>query len=429
MDETTYRDPRVIKLLTQSFIAVQSDQDARPDLSHRYEDYGWPATILFDSEGHELAKLSGYIEPDRLVSVLEAFIQDPTPGPSAEGREVGVAPSNPFMTPAARQKVQESFQGQVDASDGAFKRAHKILPRNLAEWELGQASKVPRLKELAETVLVRQRDLLDPAWGGMYQYSGEGDWKHPHFEKLAQIQADNLYIYSLAYARLKKPAYLAAAESVDRYITQFLTSPERVFYASQDADLVPGQHAGDFFSLDAEGRTKHGIPRVDTHVYSQVNGELIQAELRFAPISRSFEKGVARAEETARWIIAHRLGSDGIFRHGEEASGGPYLGDTLSMAAACLDLYESTAKSEWLVRAEKSAQAIASRFAQRGAGFVSAVKQAGAVLNPLAQADENLALARFTNRLYQYTGKKITGKWRRRHFGSSCPRVTSKTPT
>jgi len=31
--------------------AIHVDQDSRPDLSNRYEDYGWPATIIFDATG------------------------------------------------------------------------------------------------------------------------------------------------------------------------------------------------------------------------------------------------------------------------------------------------------------------------------------------------------------------------------------------
>src|SRR6185295_14070344 len=47
MEETTYRDPEVVRLVEERCIAVKVDQDSRPDLSNRYEDYGWPATILF----------------------------------------------------------------------------------------------------------------------------------------------------------------------------------------------------------------------------------------------------------------------------------------------------------------------------------------------------------------------------------------------
>src|SRR5579862_8649559 len=51
MAEITYKDPAVIRLFKEKYIAVRVDQDSRPDLSNRYEEYGWPATIVFDSKG------------------------------------------------------------------------------------------------------------------------------------------------------------------------------------------------------------------------------------------------------------------------------------------------------------------------------------------------------------------------------------------
>ena len=63
---------RVIAPMAARDLAVRVDQDSRPDLSNRYEDYGWPATIVFDSKGNELAKRAGYIPPIPMASMLEA---------------------------------------------------------------------------------------------------------------------------------------------------------------------------------------------------------------------------------------------------------------------------------------------------------------------------------------------------------------------
>ena len=49
MEQKTYSDPRVAALIAKHYIPVKVDQDARPDLGKRYEDYGWPATIVFRS--------------------------------------------------------------------------------------------------------------------------------------------------------------------------------------------------------------------------------------------------------------------------------------------------------------------------------------------------------------------------------------------
>src|SRR5579872_5789047 len=82
MDEVTYRDADVVRLLKAKYILVKVDQDSRPDLSNRYEDYGWPATIVFDGKKHEIVKRQGYLPPKMMASMLQAIIDDPTPGPS-----------------------------------------------------------------------------------------------------------------------------------------------------------------------------------------------------------------------------------------------------------------------------------------------------------------------------------------------------------
>ena len=89
MEETTYRDPEVVRQLREHFVALRVDQDSRPDLSNRYEDYGWPATVIFDADGRELVKFAGYIPPSRMRTLLEGVVADPTPGPSITETEGG----------------------------------------------------------------------------------------------------------------------------------------------------------------------------------------------------------------------------------------------------------------------------------------------------------------------------------------------------
>src|SRR5258705_4448387 len=82
MEKTTYTDPEVKSLLASKYLPVRVDQDANPDLSRRYGDSGWPATIVFGPDGTEIAKIRGYIEPERMQALLRAIIDDPSPGPS-----------------------------------------------------------------------------------------------------------------------------------------------------------------------------------------------------------------------------------------------------------------------------------------------------------------------------------------------------------
>ena len=70
MDETTYRDPEIGRVLRERFIAVRVDIDARPDLAERYGEWGWPATIVLSPDAEELGKFRGYIPPEKLLPIL-----------------------------------------------------------------------------------------------------------------------------------------------------------------------------------------------------------------------------------------------------------------------------------------------------------------------------------------------------------------------
>src|SRR5208283_3821059 len=73
MDETTYKDPKVIGLLGSRYVTLKVDQDSRPDLANRYEDYGWPATIVYAADGSEIVRRRGYLPPAQMASMLQAI--------------------------------------------------------------------------------------------------------------------------------------------------------------------------------------------------------------------------------------------------------------------------------------------------------------------------------------------------------------------
>src|ERR1700758_5579759 len=62
-----------------------------------------------------------------------------------------------------------------------------------------------RAERMVRQTLHEQLHLLDQAWGGVYQYSTGGDWNSPDFEKIMQMQSENLRIYSQACARSRAP--------------------------------------------------------------------------------------------------------------------------------------------------------------------------------------------------------------------------------
>jgi uncharacterized protein len=402
MEEVTYRDPAVIELIRKRYIAVRVDADSRPDLSNRYEDYGWPATIVYGSDGGEIVKRQGYIPPKPMTSMLQAIIDDPTPGPSVLPAQKLSSSADAFLTAGARQSLQKILTDTYDSKNKGWGTVQKFLNWDLIEYCLSQAKQGDiRLEQMARETLAAQLGLIDPVWGGVCQYSTDGDWDHPHFEKIMQMQAENLRTYAAAYALWRDPSYLQTAKRIRGYLQNFLTSPEGAFYASQDADLIPGQHSAEYFKLSDSSRRKRGIPMVDQHIYSREDGWAINALATLYAVTGE-ESYLTDAVRAAHWIIDHRALVDGGFRHDETDPAGPYLGDTLYMGRAFLALYAVTAERAWLQRAEQAVQFISATFKDE-VGYITSVSRGALKSNP--QVDENVDLVRLSNLLRYYTGK------------------------
>ncbi len=404
MDETTYKTPEVIALIRSKYIPVRVDQDARPDLSNRYEDYGWPATIVFGTDGKEIVKRQGYIEPPQMTSMLKAIIADPTPGPSVRPEPEVKFGENALLPEDLRKDLEDRYFAQYDTKHGAWGFDQKFLDWNSCEYAMARARTGDMKSEgMARQSLNAQFKLIDPVWGGVYQYSVGGDWNEPHFEKIMAFQAGNLRIYAFAYDEWHDPAYLKAAQDVQRYLKTFLTSPEGAFYTSQNADLIDGKHSAAYFKLSDAGRRKLGIPRIDKHVYSRENGWAIEAIATLYGATGD-QQYLDEAVRAAQWIIQNRALEGGGFRHDTKDVAGPYLADTLAMARAFLNLYEVTGDRAWLGRAESAAKFIAANFADPQAGFLTSKTPTDSTYKPRPERDENMLVARFANLLSRYTG-------------------------
>jgi uncharacterized protein YyaL (SSP411 family) len=406
MDETTYKTPEVIALIESKYLPVRVDQDSRPDLSNRYEDYGWPATVVFSPSGGEIVKRQGYIEPRQMIGMLKAIIADPTPGPSVRPEPEMKFPDNALLSGDLRSELERRYFGQYDSKHGSWGFDQKFLDWTSTEYAMARArSGDVKSGEMARRSLNAQFNLIDRVWGGVYQYSVGGDWNEPHFEKIMNFQAGNLRIYSLAYEEWHDPEYLKAAQDVQRFLKTFLMSPDGAFCTSMDADLIEGKHSAAYFKLDDAGRRKLGVPRIDKHVYSRENGWVIEAlaTLYAASGDRQYLEQAVRAAE---WIMENRALEGGGFRHDTKDAAGPYLADTLTMARAFLTLYEVTGDRVWLARAESGARFISANFAGAQAGFITSKAPTDRSYTPRPEREENIALARFTNLLSHYTGNQ-----------------------
>lgn len=406
MDENTYKDARVVRLLRSRYVTVKVDQDSRPDLSNRYEDYGWPATVVFNGDGQEIVKRQGYLDPDEMASLLQAIIDDPTPGPSVKAEPRINFAENPNLTPEGRNALIGDYKVQYDTKQGGWGFSDKFLDPDSAEYALvlARGGDADAVKKVKDTLALQQKHNIDPVWGGVYQYSAEGDWLHPHFEKIAFFQASDMRIYALAYAQYRDPAYLQAAQDIYRFLKNFMMSPEGAFYVSQDADLIEGHHSADYFALNDAGRRKQGIPRIDKHLYARENGWIIDslAELYAATGEKTY---LDEAIRSANWVIANRSLPGGGFSHDAKDVSGPFLGDNIAMSRAFVSLYTVTGDRQWVKNAQETMDFVSTNFSAGDMpGYVTSKVATDSAYKPHPQRDENILVVRTANLLYQYTG-------------------------
>ena len=406
MDEKTYTDPTVRTLIGKRYVAVSVDADSDPALSSRYGDWGWPATIVLAADGTEIVKRRGFIPPGQMASLLQAIIDDPSPGPS-----VNVAPAVVIEPHAANASpyaaLRKAYDEAYDTEHGGWGSGQKFIDAPTLEYTLMLVvdERDAVAERRARQTLDANLRLIDPVWGGVYQYSESVDWASPHYEKLLAFQADDMQIYSEAYARWHDARYLQAAQALQHYVAMFLTSPDGAFYVSQDADLSPAVTGHEYYARDDAARRQLGVPRIDTHEYARENGWAIRGLCKLYDVTGD-ATALAAAVRAADWVIAQRALPGGGFRHDLKDSGGPYLDDTLSMGQAFLSLYRSTGERRWLAEARAAMDYTAREFRDARGGFAAAQAPAGATgvfRDPVRTIEENAAVARFANLLGRYT--------------------------
>jgi hypothetical protein len=428
MDETTYLEADIGRALHDRFVTVRIDVDEHPDLAERYGDWGWPATIIFSPDGREIGKYRGYLPPEELRTILAALESLAKGAPAADGaRGPSELPAPVEALGWAAGATVFQLDSYYDPEQGGWGRRQKSPLGAAIEIELrrgahGDAEATKR----AIFSLKQQRALLDPVWGGVYQYSSASTWDRPHYEKLMSYQAANLEAYARGYAATKDPGLLADARGIARYLGAFLSTPDGAFLPSQDADANAHDRGAKFvdgdvyYRLSDVERRKLGIPRVDDHVYAHENGLAVAALATLYEVSRD-PGTLASARRAADLILARLVAPDGsVKRTGTAAH---YLADASSFGLATARLAEVTGEASYRDAAVKIAAAMERDFADPPSGGYFAksldLAAAGVVARRDRPFDPNIAAARFLAALTRVTGDAAHRDRARRALGAA----------
>ncbi len=419
MEAVTYHDASVRALLDAHFIAAKVDVDERPDIEERYNAYGWPATVIFSPDGQELGKYRGFIAPDRFAEILQAVVASgESSTPQAQLAEVAIpdAPLSKEHLAWIARATELGLDDYWDEEQGSWGHQQKVPLFMTNEWALLRArAGDARARKRVVFTLDQQLAIVDPVWGGIYQYSTDSDWKHPHFEKLLYFNAGAIANYSEAYALTRDKKYLDAATNIRKYVDRFLSGPEGGFYVTQDADLNAHAEHGpakrfmtghEYYALGEAQRLALGIPRVDTHEYPRDNGLAISAYCKYSEASGD-ASALERARKAADRVLATHTTESGALSHTapleREADKLVHLSDNAFFALGLLVLGERSSDTARVAQAARIVDVLLRELQdERGGGFFAHGKDPAAVgvfASRLKPFEDNVAMLRVLARL------------------------------
>jgi uncharacterized protein len=298
MDEGTYSDLEVARLVQQHFVAVKVDRDQHPEVDRRYQrqvgaltgEGGWPLTGFLTPDG-EVFLGGTYFPPTDahgrpgfrrvLKEVARLWREEPerireNAGAVQEGlrrmrsaRPGGTAALDTFV-----ENVLGEISSSYDPVNGGFGMAPKFPHPTAVSFLLWDAYRrgTADAADRARETLLRMADggLYDQVGGGFHRYSVDEGWHVPHFEKMGVDNAALLAAYVEGAQRFGEPRFEEVVRGTVAWVREVLGDPSGGFGASQDADNAPGDD-GSYFTW-TRGELKEILEPVEFRLITRFFG-------------------------------------------------------------------------------------------------------------------------------------------------------------
>ena len=419
MDETTYSDPDVIRLVNDRYVPIRVDNDKRPDVNRRYNMGGWPTTAFLTPDG-EIITGGTYIPADAMRQYLEqvdAIYRDRRSEIDQRVAELRLHEAQTRATqpgPLSRTIVDEVLSTTTRTYDpdfGGFGREPKfpqpqVLRLVLDEYRRGRDDELAAMLHRTLSAMA-SGGMYDHVAGGFFRYATQRDWSVPHYEKMLEDNSELLAVYAEAHRTFPDAGYDRVAADVSRWMRATLLHHDtHLFGGSQDAD----EH---YYALDAAGRAGHAAPYVDPVAYTNWNALAAAGHVALS-IATGTDAPLAVGASTLA-AIRGRLWDDRIGTYHFDAGDGPQLPTLLSDLAALLgaelDLYEAGGGATALDFGRRIAERLVSLEDPEQGGFSDgpARDEPGRVSRPDRPIEDNGLAAEALLRLAIVSGED---RWR-----------------
>jgi len=260
MEEESFENDSVAKIMNENFISIKVDREERPDVDQIYMNAvqlmtgsgGWPLNCITLPDGRPvfggtyftrlqwtkiLEDMSALYktDPDKVIGYAEKL----TEGVQNSGL-ITVNKENPEFNPEAIEAIVKTWEASLDFKLGGQLTAPKFpMPSNL-NFLLRYSFQYnnQKIKEYVLATLDKMANggLYDQIGGGFSRYSVDDRWHVPHFEKMLYDNAQLVSLYAHAFQLTKKESYKTVVIETLNFIDRELTQEDGAFYSSLDAD-------------------------------------------------------------------------------------------------------------------------------------------------------------------------------------------------
>ncbi len=263
MENESFEDIEVAKLLNDGFVSIKVDREERPDIDDIYMTIcqvmtgrgGWPLTIIMTGDKKPFFTTT-YIPKktrqgqvgmtDLLPQISEIWTADKSKvteiaqGIARSVKETKSESSEKQLTETALIYAYEQLSQNFDKQHGGFSHAPKFPMASNLTFLLRYGQRTNSKKELGmvEKTLqsMHRGGIFDQLSFGFHRYSTDEKWLLPHFEKMLYDQALIAFVYIEAYQATGKSEYKKAIRQIFDYVLHDMTAPKGGFYSAEDAD-------------------------------------------------------------------------------------------------------------------------------------------------------------------------------------------------
>ena len=244
--DNTLTDDRVADYLNANYVSVFIDADIHSAAYLKYRATGLPYTVFLNPDTSPHFRYAGTLYAADFLTVLQQVHMNVRQGISVESNDAKDFPYEPpeKLARADLEKARDGFRsGVVESFDpqlyGLGRGEKAVYPRTFL-YLLGGADAETR--EAGIVAVHRTLDraierIYDPVEGGFYRYAETRDWKIPHYEKMADLNAGTVLLLFRLNDVSPTPTLVEVADKTLGYLRTTLYDEKLgVFLSFQEAD-------------------------------------------------------------------------------------------------------------------------------------------------------------------------------------------------